>query len=164
MGDIRGMVPMSPHLSVISVFMESGALWITPNGVAQGCEGQADLAFVFEGDLDLDPIFDDLAVLDHGGRLHDFNRSNVSDGPGCRGDGLSGGVAPRARARPDHLTNDDDAHGAPLAFVIGNGECRPGRPTRAARRRQAGMARRRQKRIRAPVARGPYAVAPPRHE
>src|SRR4051812_36165701 len=45
-------------------------------------------ALVFEADLELDPIFDDLAVPDDGGRLHDLHRLDVADRLRRRGDRL----------------------------------------------------------------------------
>ena len=71
------------------------------------------LPFVFEADLDLDAVLDDLAILDDRARLHDLDGLDVADGLRGRRDGLTGGVAPRARAGPDHLPDDDDAHGRP---------------------------------------------------
>src|SRR5205085_9423485 len=53
---------------------------------------------------------DDLAVLDGGRRLHDFDRADVADGSGGGRDGLTRGVAPGARAGADHLADDDYAH------------------------------------------------------
>ena len=72
-------------------------------------------ALVFEADLDLDAVFDDLAVLDDRARLHDLDGLDVADGLRGGRHGLTGGVAPRPRARPDHLPDDDDAHGSLLS-------------------------------------------------
>src|SRR3954468_20367225 len=66
---------------------------------------------VFEADLDFDAVLDDLTVAHHGGRLHDLHGLDVTDCLRCRGDCLSRRIAPRSRARPDHLSDDDDAHG-----------------------------------------------------
>src|SRR6185437_7404455 len=67
-----------------------------------------------EADLQLDPVLDDLTVLDLGGRLHDLDGADVPDRAGRGGDGLTGGVAPRSGARPDHLADDVHAHSALL--------------------------------------------------
>src|SRR5260221_1295267 len=71
---------------------------------------RARSALVFEADLDLDPVLDDLAVLDLRRRVHDLDRLDVPDGAGRGGHGLTGRIGPRLRARPDHLPNDDHAH------------------------------------------------------
>src|SRR5262245_16400012 len=73
--------------------------------------GRRRSTLVFEADLQLDPILDDLAVLDRGRRLHDLDRLDVADRLRCGRDGLPSGIAPRAGARADHLADDDDAHG-----------------------------------------------------
>src|SRR6185437_3287379 len=67
-----------------------------------------------EADLQLDPVLDDLTVLDLGGRLHDLDGADVPDRAGRGGDGLTGGVAPGSGARPDHLADDVHAHSALL--------------------------------------------------
>src|SRR6187397_1750560 len=86
-------------------------------------------ALVFEADLDLDVVLDDLAVLDDRGRLHDLYRHDVADGLRCGRDGLARGVAPRARARADHLADDDDAHGCLLLTLdsVAHDDTRPTR-------------------------------------
>src|SRR5258705_2257288 len=91
-------------------------------------------ALVLEADLDLDPVLDDLAILDDGARLHDFDRLDVADclrrGRHC----LPRGVAPRSRASPDHLPNDDDAHRSTSISC----SCRPSlRPAARALNRRA---------------------------
>src|SRR5262245_47214900 len=98
-GDIAGMVPGDAHLSISCDPLRTSR--------------RASAAFVLEPDLQLDPVLGDLAVLDAGGRLHDLDRPDVSNGPGCRSHGLASGIAPGPRARSDHLTNDDHAHRAP---------------------------------------------------
>src|SRR5688500_2050372 len=70
-----------------------------------------DSALVFEADLDLDAVLHDLAVGDDRTRFHDFDRLDVAHGLRSGGDGLTRGVAPRLGAGPDHLADDDDAHG-----------------------------------------------------
>src|SRR3954462_1091121 len=67
-------------------------------------------ALVFEADLDLDAVLDDLAILDRGPGLHDLDRLDIPHGLRRGRDGLAGGIAPRARAGSDHLPDDDDAH------------------------------------------------------
>src|SRR3990172_12804696 len=85
-------------------------------------------ALVLEADLDLDVVLDDLAVLDPGRGLHDLDRADVADGPRGGRDGLAGRVAPRARAGPDHLPDDDDAHAILLERQLTDGRVslRPG--------------------------------------
>src|SRR6476469_7359346 len=75
-------------------------------------------ALVFEADLQLDPILDDLAVLDGGRRFHDLHRLDIAHRLRRRGDRLPGSVTPRSWARPDHLADDDDAHRAPPALPL----------------------------------------------
>src|SRR6186997_3372604 len=86
------------------------------------CAGAAPSALVFEADLELDPVLDDLAVLDDGGRLHDLDGLDVADRLRGGRHGLAGGIAPRARARADHLADDVDAHGRAL---LRRGSIRP---------------------------------------
>src|SRR5689334_17552371 len=71
-------------------------------------------AFVLEADLQLDPVLDDLAVLDDRARLHDLDGLDVADRARGGGDGLAGRVGPRARARADHLADDDHGHARDL--------------------------------------------------
>src|SRR6188508_761527 len=89
----------------------------------------AALSLVFEADLDLDVVLDDLAIADDRGRLHDLDRHDVADGLRCGRDGLASGVAPRAGARADHLADDDDAHGCLLLTLdsVAHDDTRPTR-------------------------------------
>src|SRR6188768_3935530 len=89
----------------------------------------AALSLVFEADLDLDVVLDDLAIADDRGRLHDLDRDAVADGLRCGRDGLARGVAPRAGAGAYHLTDDDDAHGCLLLTLdsVVHDDTRPAR-------------------------------------
>jgi len=80
--------------------------------VARGTQPpiSCESALVLEADLDLDAVLDDLAVGDHGARLHDFDRLDIAHRLRGGGDSLPGSVAPGLGARPDHLADDDDAH------------------------------------------------------
>ena len=85
-----------------------------PTGSCGAGDASPRLALVLEPDLDLDPVLDDLAVAHLGRRLHDLDRLDVADGLRRGLDRPAGRVAPRVRAAPDHLANDDDAHGLGL--------------------------------------------------
>ena len=54
--------------------------------------------------------------------------SGCCDGLRCGRDGLAGGVAPRLRARADHLADDDDAHGCLLRRSTRSAMMTRGRP------------------------------------
>src|SRR5688500_18527365 len=89
-----------------TIFVDGHYFWLT--GFVDNSVGLA--AFVLEVDLELDSVLADLAVLDPGGRLHDLDLADVAHRPSRGSDGLAGGIAPRARARADHLADDDDTH------------------------------------------------------
>src|SRR4051794_11573666 len=100
-------------------------------------------ALVLKTYFEFDSVLDDLAVFDRGRRLHDLDRANVSDRARRRRHGLTRRVAPRPRARPDHLPDDDDSGhrrsfvraGAPSVFGG------PGCPRRKRRSRPEGRPR-----------------------
>src|ERR1035437_2531083 len=75
--------------------------------------GRRLLLLVFEADLQVDAVLDNLAALDAGRRLDHLYRSDVANRLGGDGDGLARRVAPRARAHADHLSDDDHAHRTP---------------------------------------------------
>src|SRR5207253_1247612 len=73
---------------------------------------------VLEADLQLDSILHDLAALHGCGGLDDLHRPDIAHGFAGRGNCLAGRIAPGARARADHLADDDDAHQAPPAWSV----------------------------------------------
>src|SRR4051812_24141702 len=114
------MVATGAHPAISCDPSASGEAWPgRPSGRAES------LPLVLEADLELDPVLDDLPVLDDRGGLHHLDRLDVADGLRRGGDGLARGVTPRPRARADHLTDDVDAHRpSPPGSRVG----RPGTP------------------------------------
>src|SRR3954452_25623821 len=97
--------------------------------------GRRPSALVFEADLDLDAVLDDLAVLDLGGRLHDLHGLDIPDRLRGGLDGSTSRVTPGVRAPPAHLANDDDAHAIDFLLRLGRGSLvlESKRPTRLGR-------------------------------